>query len=135
MSVDISSTKAGAKGSNSTTSGSSSSSSSSSLYETKTLLCKNKCGYYGNSMQYEGYCSICYRKMKNAARPQHPAGIGSGASSSNLQVFASSPSFDDSTSLLSSSFSFNNTTANDQFNNQICHLIKEKLGIFLIFFI
>jgi hypothetical protein len=118
MSVDISSTKAGAKGSNSTTPGSSSSSSSSSsLYETKTLLCKNKCGYYGNSMQYEGYCSICYRKMKNAARPQQPTGIGSGASSSNLQIFAASPSFDDSTSLLSSSFSFNNT--NDQFNNQI----------------
>ena len=35
------------------------------LEETNTLLCRNKCGYYGNSIQYEGYCSICYRKIKN----------------------------------------------------------------------
>ena len=63
-------------------------------------------------MQYDGYCSICYRKIKNAARPAHLH----QATGSNLQMFTSSPSFDDSSSLLSSSFSFN---SNDQFNNQI----------------
>ncbi len=34
-------------------------------YLTKTLMCKNNCGYYGNSIQYDGYCSICYRKLKS----------------------------------------------------------------------
>ena len=97
MSVDISS--GGKKES-------SSSATSASLYETKTLLCKNKCGYYGNSMQYDGYCSICFRKMKNAAsRSQASA---AAASTTNTTHMFSSPSFDDSTSLLASSFSFSN---------------------------
>jgi hypothetical protein len=34
-----------------------------SLYENKTLMCKNNCGYYGNSIQYNGFCSICYRQL------------------------------------------------------------------------
>lgn len=32
------------------------------LYE-QQILCKNNCGYYGNSIQWRGYCSICYRKL------------------------------------------------------------------------
>ena len=40
-------------------------------YLTKTLLCKNNCGYYGNSIQYDGYCSICYRKLKSRNNKSH----------------------------------------------------------------
>ncbi len=72
---------------------------SSSLYETKTLMCKNNCGYYGNSMQYEGYCSICYRKLKTRVHNK-PSIV---TSLSNI-----AGSYDDSTSLMTSSQSFNN---------------------------
>ena len=30
------------------------------------LYCKNECGFYGNSM-WEGYCSLCWRKMQRSA--------------------------------------------------------------------
>ena len=63
-------------------------------YLTKTLMCKNNCGYYGNSIQYDGYCSICYRKLKSR----------SNKSSQNKQASM----FDDNSSLLSASQSFNN---------------------------
>lgn len=62
-------------------------------YLTKTLMCKNNCGYYGNSIQYEGYCSICYRKLKSRS-----------TKSSTKQALV----FDENNSLLSSSKSFNN---------------------------
>lgn len=75
------------------------------LYETKTLMCKNNCGYYGNPIQYEGYCSICYRKLKQYQQNQHH----------HLQqqaqrnfVPTASSSFDDASSLLTSSVSLNN---------------------------
>ena len=72
----------------------------SSLYGTKTLMCKNNCGYYGNSTQYEGYCSICYRKLKtNKNHAQVASSYLSGSPS------ASSLAYDDTSSLLSSSFS------------------------------
>ena len=101
MSVDISSSKNSNKGT-------ASAGASSSLYETKTLHCKNQCGYFGNSMQYDGYCSICYRRMKNASR-QHQLPANSGPS-----LMFSSPSFDDSTSLLGSSYALNgNEKSND----------------------
>lgn len=73
---------------------------SSSLYGTKTLMCKNNCGYYGNSTQYEGFCSICYRKLKtNKSHAQTASSYLSGSPS------ASSLAYDDTSSLLSSSFS------------------------------
>lgn len=73
---------------------------SSYLYQTKTLLCKNKCGYYGNSIQYQGYCSICFRKLKPSKQQQQQ-------NSNSNSYLTSSVSFDDSASLLSSSFSYN----------------------------
>lgn len=68
------------------------------LYESKTLLCKNNCGYYGNSIQYDGYCSICYRKLK--------AKKGLASQTADLSAYGntfltSSASFDDTSSLLS----------------------------------
>ena len=98
---------------NSSTSSSSSSSSSSisnqvnasgligsqpSLYENKTLMCKNNCGYYGNSIQYNGYCSICYRQLNPKSQQ----------TKQNAFLMNSSSSFDDSSSLLSSSQLFSN---------------------------
>ena len=72
----------------------------SSLYGTKTLMCKNNCGYYGNSTQYEGYCSICYRKLKtNKNFAQATSSYMSGSPS------VSSLAYDDTSSLLSTSFS------------------------------
>ncbi|RMZ93321.1 rab5 GDP GTP exchange factor-like, partial [Brachionus plicatilis] len=85
------------------------------LYDTKTLLCKNKCGFYGNSMQYEGYCSICYRKLKtNKSSHSYPASM------------PSSTSFDDSTSLLrsSQSFSIDEKKFNNQYWNEHTNLSK-----------
>ena len=73
---------------------------SSPLYESKTLLCKNNCGYYGNPIQYEGYCSICYRRLKQYQQHQQQQ--------QQRNYVSSSASFDDSTSLLTSSLSFNN---------------------------
>ena len=70
------------------------------LYESKTLLCKNNCGYYGNPIQYEGYCSICYRQLKQYQQHHQPATI--------RNYVPTSASFDDSSSLLTSSLSFNN---------------------------
>jgi hypothetical protein len=70
----------------------------SSLYESKTLLCKNKCGYYGNSIQYDGYCSICFRKLKTNKL--------SNTTNFKSSFALSSSSFDDTSSLLASSQSF-----------------------------
>jgi hypothetical protein len=70
----------------------------SSLYESKTLLCKNKCGYYGNSIQYDGYCSICFRKLKTNRL------LNTTNFKSSFAL--SSSSFDDTSSLLASSQSF-----------------------------
>lgn len=50
----------------------------------KTLLCKNNCGYYGNSIQYDGYCSICYRKLKSRSNKLNSSLFSEGASSSSL---------------------------------------------------
>jgi hypothetical protein len=87
-----------------------------SLYEAKTLLCKNKCGYYGNPIQYDGYCSICYRKLKNPKLTSQP----SSTSTLSSYLMSSSQSFDDTSSLLASSQSFNNLDdrqASNKFNN------------------
>lgn len=88
-----------------------------SLYETRTLMCKNNCGYYGNSIQYEGYCSICYRKLKTNKHHQQQ----------QQQYLSSSPSvsslYDDSSSLLTSSslhnsHSFSNHYSLDEIQNK-----------------
>ena len=68
-----------------------------SIYETRTLMCKNNCGYYGNSMQYEGYCSICYRKLKSSRLNNNQTSNSNGIFNSSLTASAS---FDDSSSLL-----------------------------------
>lgn len=93
-----------------------------SLYEAKTLLCKNKCGYYGNPIQYDGYCSICYRKLKNPKLTSQP----SSTSTLSSYLMSSSQSFDDTSSLLASSQSFNNlddrqtsSKLNNNNNNQV----------------
>ncbi len=33
------------------------------ISEQADLMCKNKCGHYGNKVQ-EGYCSVCYKIYK-----------------------------------------------------------------------
>lgn len=66
-------------------------------YLTKTLMCRNNCGYYGNSIQYDGYCSICYRKLK------------SRSNKSNHNTTS-----DDNSSLLSNSLSFNGQSNFDE---------------------
>lgn len=74
------------------------------LYETKTLMCKNNCGYYGNPIQYEGYCSICYRKLKqHQQNQQHHL-----QQQAQRSFVPTASSFDDASSLLTSSVSFNN---------------------------
>lgn len=77
-----------------------------SLYETRTLMCKNNCGYYGNSIQYEGYCSICYRKL----RAQKQNYLASSSSTSNF-------SYDDTSSLLPSSFSTSSLSDSHSFSS------------------
>lgn len=71
----------------------------SSLYEPITLMCKNNCGYYGNSTQYEGYCSICYRKLKTNKQYSTSSYLTASPSATNFLTY------DDSSSLLSSSSS------------------------------
>ena len=39
------------------------------LYDSE-ILCKNGCGFYGNSIQWGGYCSICYRQLVNKNQQQ-----------------------------------------------------------------
>jgi hypothetical protein len=29
------------------------------------LLCKNKCGFYGNE-SWDGYCSLCFKRAKES---------------------------------------------------------------------
>ncbi|CAF0707676.1 unnamed protein product [Brachionus calyciflorus] len=84
------------------------------FYDGHTLLCKNNCGYYGNSMQYEGYCSICYRKLKASSKP----------SQSLNNHLTSSTSFDDSSSLLKSSYSNNLDDKKPQVWNEHSNLSK-----------
>lgn len=44
------------------------------------LLCKNRCGFYGNTL-WKGYCSVCYKSIhhrkqqpaNHPAQPQHSA--------------------------------------------------------------
>lgn len=106
MSVDIKQTRKNSKNDASSSSSASGATATltfaSSAYETKTLLCKNNCGYYGNSMQYDGYCSICYRRLKSKQQQ-----------SDQLSYMSSSASFDDSASLLSSQ-TFNNQLYSDK---------------------
>ena len=75
------------------------------LYENKTLMCKNNCGYYGNSIQYNGYCSICYRQLNNANRLQLGASAALPPAAAQPTLLNSSLSFDDSSSLINSSHS------------------------------
>lgn len=78
------------------------------LYETKALMCKNNCGYFGNPIQYEGYCSICYRKLKQSHQQNHPQQQQQVQNQSSQKNFTPAASFDDASSLLTSSVSFNN---------------------------
>lgn len=71
-------------------------------YLTKTLLCKNNCGYYGNSIQYDGYCSICYRKLKSRSNKSnkkinhvHHGMFNDNSSLIGSQSFNSQFDFDD----------------------------------------
>ena len=114
MSIDFSSDKKTTKtGTTTSSSNTTTTSSSKQLYESRSLLCKNKCGYYGNSMQYDGYCSICYRRMKQArlqhqySQQQQQQPTHSASSYSLSSSLVSSSSFDDASSLLPSSQSFN----------------------------
>jgi hypothetical protein len=76
-----------------------------SFYESQTLLCKNKCGYYGNSIQYDGYCSICYRKLKQQTSLSGISGT-STIPRSSTSALLSHTSFDDATSFIPHSQSF-----------------------------
>jgi hypothetical protein len=71
---------------------------SNSLYD-ESLYCKNKCGFFGNQMQYEGYCSNCYAKLKRTQKFNNSA-----------MSMSSSISFDEGSSLL------NNINLNTQTN-------------------
>jgi hypothetical protein len=107
MSIDITSEKKKNESNSSSSSSYTSPSASvataaaSSLYENKTLMCRNNCGYYGNSIQYNGYCSICYRQLNQKLQQYN------STSSAVSSLMNSSTSFDDATSLVQSSHSFN----------------------------
>ena len=94
-----------------------------SSHLTKTLMCKNNCGYFGNSIQYDGYCSICYRKLKSrSAKP-----------SKHLE-----PNDPTGHSLLATSQSFNYHFSLDERRYKIFHLtvriesINHLINLFVV---
>ncbi|ODM90317.1 Rab5 GDP/GTP exchange factor [Orchesella cincta] len=45
------------------------------ISEQADLMCKNKCGHYGNKVQ-EGYCSVCYKIYKQQQQQQNSVRYG-----------------------------------------------------------
>lgn len=84
---------------------------SNSLYD-ESLYCKNKCGFFGNQMQYEGYCSNCYAKLKRTSK-----------SNTNAMTMSSSISFDEGSSLLNH-INLNTQTTSNQIWNEHSNLNK-----------